>query len=292
MIKKLFFLFLIFILIALISVSWRMLTKGFRPYKIQTTLDEGKTFKKEISSKERKILKILEKEFKYLNKGSQSYVFASKDQKHVIKFVAMNKYKEPFKRNLLSFLNIFKKYRENRIFNRNRNFKHAMKSYKISCNALSKETATLYFHNKKHPLFKRKIKIIDNLGISHKIDPNKTFFIIQKKAKKVKPLFLKFLKQKNFKKLEKILTDYLRLTVSILNKGIINKDSSIKNAGYINDNFLELDLGRFFEIENVEDPKVFNFFLEKHIWPYKNFLRKEAPEMLVFFEKRLKELKK
>jgi hypothetical protein len=291
MIKKIFSLFLIFTLVALIAVSWRFFTKGFRPYKIQTILENG-NFRKELSPKERKILKILEKKFKYLNKGSQSYVFVSEDQKYVIKFIAMNKYKEPFKRKLLSLLNIFKDYRENRIFNRNRNFNHAMKSYKIAFNDLEKETATLYFHNKKNLLFKKRIKIIDNLGISHEIDPNKTFFIVQKKAEKVKPLFLKFLKEKNFKKLEKILTDYLNLTISILNKGFINRDSSIKNAGYINGNFLELDLGRFFKIENLEDPKIFNSFLEEHVWPYRNFLKKEAPEMLTFFEKRLKKLKK
>ncbi|KPK33340.1 MAG: hypothetical protein AMS24_01385 [Chlamydiae bacterium SM23_39] len=279
-IKKLF---ILICFISFICTSWRFATKGFRPHKI-FNLRNLKDSYKDIKPPE-KIDKILNQKYKYLNKGSQLYVFASEDKKYVIKFISSNKYKEPFRRNILSLLPInFKNYRKTKKINRERNLKNAINSYLISYNYLKKETGTIYIHLKNRKIFKKKLTIIDNVGSSYNININSKFFIIQKKAEKLKPKILKIIKDKNKEELKKIVLDYFNLSFSIVKKGFINKDSSIKNIGYIDEELIEMDLGRFVKIKSP------NFYenLKKYTFLNKKFFEKNSPDIIKFFEKNLK----
>lgn len=265
---------LLFLVIS-ISVSWRITTKGFRPHKIKIDLPLGQN-----DPIDEEVLEILKRKFKYIKKGSQSYVFA--DDEYVIKFVSMNKYREPFYRNFLSQFSIFDSYRKKRLENRNRNFKNAIRSYKIAEKYLKDETATIYFHSKKNPNLKTPIKIIDNISQGYKIDPNSTIFIIQKRAKNLKDHLLFLIRKKEGEKIKKILLSYLSLSKKILEKGFINRDSSVKNGGYIGKNLIELDLGRFYK----RDKDIYT--LRNHTLPYMGFLKKEAPSLVAFFEDEIK----
>jgi hypothetical protein len=287
--------------VASIAISWRFFTKGFRVHKIyskellkDSTPLNSQFINSRIMNSQIMNLRIinpqiLDQKFKYFSKGSQTYVFISEDKKYVLKFLALNKYEEPFRRKLFGFL---KSYRKKRKANRFRNFKSAIKSYKLAFENLKEETGILYTHFERTDLNK-KVTLIDNLGSSYKIDLNSTFFIIQKKADLLKPKIKKLSKKELLKKdeMKKILKDYIDLSYKVVKKGIINRDSSFKNSGYIENSFVEIDLGRFFKIEN-SNKKTFFKNLEKYHFIYRRFLKKNYPDLLVFFDEEVEKLKK
>ena len=289
--KRLLYIFFLVFIIVLSNVIWRQAKKGFRPHKIIGSIPFDYKNIETSPEDEKKTLKILDQKFKYLNKGSQAFVFTSEDNRYVIKFIALNKYREPFRKKLLGIFHIGKNYRENRILNRNRNLKNALCSYKIAYELLKNETGIIYLHiNKNEKVFTKKINIMDKMGTSYKIDPNKTLFIIQKRAKKLKPYITKLAKENNNSEIEKIISDYLELSFSELKKGVINKDSAVKNMGYVNNHLIELDLGRFQKKDDIE--KSFIKYFDKQTQFCRKFLQINAPESILYFDEKLKQLGK
>lgn len=281
--KKAFYLFLLFFLLGLSLFSWRWATKGFRTNKISGPLPiiEKINFSTEFSKEE---LNILNQKFRYFSKGCQAFVFVSEDDRYVLKFLALQKYNEPFRRKLLKNFHIFKQYREGRTFNRSRNFKSALQSYRIAFEKLKEETAIINMHFCKNNLQKQ-ITLLDNLGFSHKIDLGSAYFILQKKAKTLKSILLENLGKKDFMAVDKIMKDYLNASYFSLRKGILNKDSSVKNSGYINDRFIEFDLGRF----QVADLKEFEKHYALYTRNFRKFLILNAPNLLKDFDKKYAE---
>jgi hypothetical protein len=271
------------IVILIVSVSgWRHITKGFRPHKIIGTLPLGIEINSDKEDK-KKAISILQGRFKYLGKGSQAYVFESEKEGYVVKFISLSKYKEPFRRQLLPFFN---HYRQDRLLNREKNFKAALRSYKLAYESLKDETGTIYVHLSGSEVFQKKVEIVDNLGQSYQIDINKSFFIIQKKARPLKPYILQLVKEGQFLEIEKTISAYLDLASSVLHKGIINGDSSIKNSGLSEDGFLmEFDIGRFQRVNNLEEK--YPFYLQKYTRLYRKFLQKHIPTAIHYFDNKV-----
>jgi hypothetical protein len=288
--KKILFVLAGFTLIISIIVVWRYETKGFRPHKIIGNIPFA-DFEIETSIEdENEALSILDKKFKYLNQGSQAYVFEAEDGSYVLKLIALNKYLEPFRRKLLSPLPFFDKYRKGRIINRERNFKAALLSYKIVYENLKKETGTIYAHFKPNKRFLKKIKLKDHLGMSYEIDPNKTLFIIQKKASMIiKPYFLHCSKNNDLSDVKKIISDYLDLSDAVLNKGFINRDSCVKNSGICTDGFIEIDIGRFQKTVNSKEN--YSNYLQKYTRLYRKFLEDNIPSIVGYFDEKTAKLR-
>lgn len=288
--KKILVSFSAFLVVSFIIIGWRHETKGFRPHKIIGKIPFDFEIKAN-EADENEAGEILKKTFKYLNQGSQAYVFESEDSRYVLKLIAFNKYKEPFRRKLLSSFHLFNNYRDDRIFNRERNLKAALLSYKIVYENLKKETGTIYAHFKKNKNFREKIKIKDRLGLYYEIDPNETLFIIQKKASTIiKPYILNCAKQKEYDQIKKIISDYLELSDNVLKKGYVNRDSAVKNSGLCDEGFIEIDIGRFQKTDDVE--KNYLNYLQKYTRIYRRFLEANIPEIVGFFDEKVNQLRK
>lgn len=289
-IKKLLVLFSTFLLIVLIICFWRYETKGFRPHKIIGKVPFDNYEIKTRVEDENEAKQILKSTFKYLSKGSQAYVFESEDGKYVLKLISLNKYNEPFRRRLLGSFNIFNKHRKERAFNRERNLKAALSSYKIVYENLKKETGTIYAHFKDSKNLKEKIKIKDRLGLYYEIDPGKTLFIIQKKANPIiKTYILDCAKNKDYLPVKNIISEYLELADNVLKKGFVNRDSCVKNSGLCNDGFIEIDIGRF--QKTIDIGKSYSNYLQKYTRIYRRFLEATIPEVVGYFDEKIAELR-
>lgn len=277
--KKTFYFFSVIMIITAFLFSWRWVTKGFRISKIAGDLP----FKNLNLGDEKIDPKILNQKYKYFGRGCQAFVFVSLDDQYVIKFIALQKYNEPFRRRLLKSFNLCKKYRSERTFNRSRNFYNAFESYKIAYKELKDETAVVHMHFNKNNL-NQKITLIDNLGFSHSIDLNSSLFIIQKKARPLKSTLLGLLEKKDYLAIDKVIEDYLLESYGVLSKGILNKDSSVKNSGYINGKFIEFDLGRFQKVDLSNFAKHYSLYTRN----FRKFLILNAPHLLELFDDRFK----
>lgn len=158
---------------------------------------------------------ILGQRFTYLDKGGQCYVFASEDGNYVLKF-----------------------------FRKSKTLEKTYQSVKIAEELLSEETGLLYAHL--NPAELPPLQIVDKLHIAHTIDPNKHSWILQRKAKAVRPYLAHLMDQGKVVEAKRALSELLALSEKIGAKGISDADANlVKNFGFYNDQPIEIDVGRF-----------------------------------------------
>src|SRR4051812_6633707 len=101
MIKKLLFLVVFVCVLSVIGDFCQKQTKGFRFQNI-LSIEHTEGLKQKIpTEKLSSIKKILSQPFYFLKKGQQCFVFQSKDEKYILKFLRAEKITVPFWKELL-----------------------------------------------------------------------------------------------------------------------------------------------------------------------------------------------
>jgi len=278
--NRIFKLSIIFLLIGGVFFFWYKLLGGFRIDKIESFLP-----KKNLRSPNEKIEKILNGKFRYLDKGCQAYVFVSDDQEYVLKIVRFSRYKVPFWMELVKWSKKGAEIKKRRESLKNRLLKMSLNSYELAFEKLMDLTQVEYVHLYDTDFFSNKIILTDCFQRKYKIDPNKTAFILQKKAFPLEKYLLQCKKNNDMDKTKEILERFFLTAKNLLDRKIMNKDyNCIKNTGIIDGKIIYLDVGSFVENPNLENKEKYNHFLRyssKYFkkWSYKNF-----PKMLFYFE--------
>jgi len=169
----------------------------------------------------------------YLGKGGQSYVFASEDGQYVLKVFRGSRL------GMLQFLSRFSSHFAKKKQILETDLEQTLKSYRLAYEELKEETGLVGIHLDGHAQLPGKLSIVDNLKITHTMDPNLIPFIIQMRATHVKD---KIAKNPDKKYLESLLT-LLRLR---MDAGIEDTDPNLaKNFGFIGERAVQIDPGRF-----------------------------------------------
>ena len=232
---------------------------------------------------------ILSQPFSFLDRGGQSYVLISHDQKTVLKFFK-KQYNVPD--SLIQTIDTLlptslKKYRFEFLKTRKERFYPIFESCQIAEDYLSEETGIIYLHlnpTTTLPL----LTVIDNLGIYHKVNLNTTSFLLQKKGERI------------FNKIEELkaigdIDGTKRLIRNVFNyinkrseKGIRDLDNGLKrNYGYIGSEALSLDIGSFTLDDTLKDPLIRQEELERKTKQLGQWLAESYPELLPYFEEQL-----
>ncbi len=169
---------------------------------------------------------ILNQPFHYLAKGGQVFVFASKDEKYVLKFfkntphplVPLSKYRLKKTQKLLRDIN----------------------SYKLGFDRLLEETGLIFLHVNPEEKIDAIVCLKDKLGIEHRVPLNQTLFVLQKKGE---PL-TSYIKHAPHPKL--VAQTVLELIKKREKIGVFDADPALhRNIGFLDDTPFFLDPGRF-----------------------------------------------
>ena len=167
-------------------------------------------------------LQILNQPYTFLDKGAQSFVFASQDGNYVIKFFRHHHMK--------------KQGKLDKDFN----------SYKLAFNHLKQETGLLFLHLNKTTHLNQTLDLVDKLGIHHKIPLDQFEFLVQKRAQLVYPALQTFMQQGETDNAKEALTNLVHFLVHRSKLGIFDKDPDLNsNFGLIGTEVVQIDIGRF-----------------------------------------------
>lgn len=244
-------------------------TQGFTLHKIAR---EHSSIAQEVENPE--IAKILDQPYTFLGHGGQSYVFLSKDENYVIKF---------FKQHHINYWNLL-----NRLPFKSQKFlkkrEHQSPQFFESCRIAYKNfkdrTGLVYLHLNKTQIFHKKLTLIDNLKIAHKIDLDTTDFALQRRATPAHQKFKELLAIGNLDDAKKCIDSLLNLINERKNRGIIDRDPSIrKNIGFIGTEAIEMDLGSYSlePIAKLQDSG-------KHILKFRKWLESKNKELALYFD--------
>jgi hypothetical protein len=269
-----------------IAKGYQLLTDGFRLDKISKDLSQLPEYNLKISKEDKqKALDILDQDFKYLDKGCQTYVFESQDKQYVLKFVRFNKYVLPFWVRYIRGIKKGNDYYIRRFTHRTRSFKNTLKSYVFSYEKLKDQTGTIYVHLNKTNDLNKNVKISDRFGRSCRINLDNMSFMLQKKAKKLTSVMQDCVDNKDDKYLKELMVSFLKLVDTMYGKKIINKDyNCVKNSGVYHSEVVGIDLGSFFDNDQVENPAVYEFEMRKFVKHFRKWIIKRAPEKINQFD--------
>ncbi len=165
------------------------------------------------------VQRALSQPFHYLGSGGTCYVFASADEKYVLKF---------FKHHHL------KKEKKQRVYT----------SCKEAFEKLKKETALVYVHLERTPADLPTVTLIDKLGIAHKVPLDGVDFLLQKKAEMAYSYLQRLFEMGAISAAENALRSIENLGTMLVDKGFYDLDPKIEtNLGFIDGNAVKIDVG-------------------------------------------------
>lgn len=195
-------------------------TDGFSIRRLQTTLSLHNRGSQEIADK------ILSQPFHYLDRGGQTFVFLSEDQKYVLKF---------FKNGPNAVIPL-----KNHHLKKEMKLMRGIQGYLLAFEKLPQESGLVFLKLDTQKPCRHEIILFDKLGIKHTVNLQKTVFAIQKKGE---PL-ISYLKMTSdvpaaFEAVKTLI--HIRNT-----QGINDHDSHFhKNIGFIDGKPAFLDPGKF-----------------------------------------------
>lgn len=235
--------------------------------------------------KDKEIEKILSEPFTYLGKGRQSFVFLSKDEKYVLKFVRQDRLKLP-----IFYKNSFTS--NGAAFEKEEKRDRWKKSYFIAYKKAKDLTGIVSMQLGDNRI-KKEVVLIDLLGRSHLVPLENTAFILQKKVTLLEDLLIALRKKGEYTEVYKLFDSYLECLSTRLDQGIVNKTRrSIMNMGVCNNTVIEFDVGEWDYDSSLNSPISYNREVDRFTKHFEKWIDKNIPECKNYFVNKKKEYKK
>ncbi|MEM8727926.1 MAG: hypothetical protein AAGE99_04375 [Chlamydiota bacterium] len=189
--------------------------------------------------------KALDQPYRYLESGSQSYVFMSEDQRYILKFFKHKRWTpHPLFATVPLPLPLDSK-RKDRQRKKKERLYSTFGSCLIAYREFKKETGILFVHLNKIPV-DRTMTLKDGIGFKHKIALGDVEFVLQRKAIPTDKYLLSLKKEGKLEEAKQALSSLLAFTVKRAEKGYSDKDPHlIRNFGFIDRKAVEIDIGGF-----------------------------------------------
>lgn len=233
----------------------------------------------------------LNQTYHYLGKGCQSYVFASHDDRYVIKFFKYQRYRlQPW----LSYfppLPAIVKFREEKNEKKWHKLDGFVKSWKLVFENLKDETGLVFVHLNKTDDLHKNLVIFDKLGLEHQVDLDQMEFCVQRKAEMLCDVLLRYQKEQNFTAASNLVDNLLAMILSEYARGLADNDHALmQNTGVIEGKPIHIDVGQFVINEEIKKPEIYHQELFTKTYKFKKWLFEHYPELGSYLVGRLKEI--
>ena len=233
--SKIYKILLTLVLFVGIERFCRFQTEGFRLSK--ATSQYPYSYEEEISERPA----TLDQPFYFLGSGVQFYVFIGQDKQTVLKLFKHHHmgFSTDFLTQFLPSSHPLLKKREKRML-------HLFASVKIASQTLPDQTGVLYTHLQKTDRLLGEAIIHDKLHIAHRLDLDKTEFVLQRRATPAYEHLDALFGEKRIDEALTSMQDLVRLIHTRSELGVKNKDGNIlENCGFLEGRPIELDIGSF-----------------------------------------------
>lgn len=223
---------------------------------------------------------ILNQPYTYLGKGCQSYVFKSADGAYVIKFLKFQRFRPQWYLDLFSFIPAVEKVRETKAESKRKKLNDLLTSWKIAYEDLRPETGLVYLHLNETQELPSSLILYDKMGFEHKIDPNKTLFLVQNTADMLCCTLRKKMGVGDVEGAKIIISRLMAMLISEYKRGFGDNDHALmQNTGVRDDYPLHIDVGQFSQEARFKDPEVYHKELFSKTYKFRIWLSKHFPEL-------------
>jgi len=264
-------------------------TKGFSPSNIMCEFPHNPAWEVAANDDQITLVNMMTQQpFRWLNKGYQACAFESGDGEYVIKFFNQQRLREkPFLEKPLEYL-FNEKFRVKASLTQ-KHREEIFSSSKLAYEVFPEESGFVFVHlNRTEDLF-RGIKLIDMKGQVHKVRPDATSFIIQKKATYVLPTLTVLMKEGNVEGAKKRLDQIFDLLLSLAKKGVTDSDYALirnNNIGFTKDRAIYIDTGHITKNPNLDIRKQMDYEFKRRLKPLYEWIRFSYPDLAQYYDMR------
>ena len=220
-------------LLILSERSFHAVTDGFYESRIITDIPNRAEWEIKIAPPQ----EALTQTYHYLGCGSQSFVFASADDKYVLKFFKHHRWKKNHLKTWFRDMKNVNIYRD-----------HTLRSAIYALEYLPSESLVEYVHLNRGNDQLPTVTCVDRLGRKHYFDLNKYQFVIQRKGCTLKERLVERKAHGDLEGARQDIRQILDLFSLCHHKGIINHDPHMtRNFGFVGDTPIVIDSGAFWE---------------------------------------------
>lgn len=219
------------------------------------------------------IQEILSQPFTYVARGRQSFVFESQDGSYVLKLFRFDSY-TPGKA-LISYV----KKCLGKTLPRKICFLETLAACKLSFDSLRDETGIIWVHLNPRAGVWPSFQVRDKLGFSHRIDPAKYRFVLQKRGEKMFRALKKALREDR-NAFQRMIQSFSFLLRAFAAKQIAVVDSKMpSNFGFLGEEAIQLDFA-----SNIHNPELSEIQIERFREKMRGWLKKMDPDSVKYLE--------
>lgn len=227
----------------------------------------------------------LNQKFVYLGCGKQMTAFESGDHQYVIKFFNP---RAVVRERWFSDWDKFRRLCSLRWFSDNyirRKVRLAKlsKRYRLGFEQLREEAGLVYVHLNDSTRLSQTLSLTDKQGKEHQIDLDRCPFVLQKKATLATTYLNHLLDKGELEKAKLGIQEICRVLASRAKKGFTDRKQTLhNNYGFVEDRFVQIDLGRLNKDEIIElapAPEIKRVYFQLH-----KFLSKRYPNYHSFLD--------
>lgn len=242
-----------------------------------------------ISSEERNQIKsILNQPYSYLDSGAQSYVFISQDKNYVLKLFKFQHMRIPPWLNYLPLPKTLSHYRERKKEKKKSVVKSTFISCKIAYDHLKADTGLILVHLDKTKLLNQRVSLIDKIGVKHEVELDNVEFILQKAASLAYDTIDQWMGNGELEKARAGVSKMLDLAFKRCLQGLGDRDPDFQtNFGFLGEEALQIDIGRFSYDESCKDPEIYRKEMIRITRAFKGWIETNHPRLLPSFQSHL-----
>lgn len=222
--------------------------------------------------------------FSYLAHGAQSFVFKSEDGEWTLKIFRYDRWIHPWR-----------KFFRNEVFKRKKRLAYNQKIDRLFCAAklafeeASDLTGLSYVHLNCTKATLPTVVLKDQIGRTHHLDLNHTYFVIQHRAKPLLDGFLEAIETNDREKFKRLCRSFKNLLHTRTCRGICNSDTKVHlNFGFWGERAIEWDFGNYWIDRNMKTEEDREFEKSRFIFKPALFLSK-YPEWAALYRKEIEE---
>jgi hypothetical protein len=203
---------------------------------------------------EEELNRILQQEFTYLGKGSQSYAFASADGSYVLKFFKFKHIRPSWIEEQLQAFTLFKGLGEKQRARKARKLWGVFHSHKLAYDLHREGSGLKFIQLNCTKNRSRKVSIKDKMGFKHTVQLNSLPFVLQQKAQPLTLALHLLLKERHVAAAKQRLAQVFDLYANEYAKGIYDRDHHVmRNVGFVENGALHMDVGKLVKEEKMQE---------------------------------------
>lgn len=285
------------LLLCLVLVTWGgirlyyAMTDGFRVAHISSDFSFDPRFEtRSLTLEEKQNLKeVLGQPYHYLGKGCQSYVFASQDGEHVIKFFKYQRTRPKPWDDFFAFIPAVDRFREKKIARKTAKRERFFDSWRVSFDHLHEETGLVFVHLNKTEDLNVDFTIYDKMGFEHHLDLDQYEFAVQKRAEMICDVIDQWMAEPGGQEKTEALLDELMAMIELeYDRGFGDHDHAlIQNTGVYYGKPLHIDFGQFAFFPEVSDKEIRDQELFNKTYKFRLWLAESHPSLATYFDDKL-----